>query len=304
MKIAIIGAGALGLMFGSLLSKNHEVHLLDVNPEMIDKINAEGIHLHDDMENTDETFYPKAHLNGTLQEKMDVVFVLVKSNYTSASLKANQNLIDGNTYFITLQNGLGNDEKMAQYIDKDHLILGVTRINSRRLGLNEVARANHGITVFGYQDSTKEMANKISEVFNSSSFDAKIEENIKKVIWDKLFLNLSSNAFTAYYNCSIGQLSNDPERWGKASEAIREAVRIANHEGMNYSEEEQVSFNKKFCDPLMSGYTSMWQDVTNHRKTEIHALNGKISELGKLYNIPTPMNDWITSRILELEETF
>ena len=227
MKIGIIGAGALGLMFGSLLSKNHDVHLLDVNPEMIDKINKEGIHLHDDQNNTDETFYPKAHLNGTLEEKMDAVFVLVKSNYTTASLQANKNLIDSKTYFITLQNGLGNDEKMSEFVDKDHLILGVTRINSRRLGLNDVARANHGITVFGYQDSTKEFASKIAE-----------------------------------------------------------------------------AFNKKFCDGLTTGYTSMWQDVTNHRKTEIHALNGRIAQLGKLYHIPTPMNQWITDRILELEEKF
>ena len=304
MKIGIIGAGALGLMFGSLLSKDHDVHLLDVNPEMIDKINKEGIHLHDDQNNTDETFYPKAHLNGTLEEKMDAVFVLVKSNYTTASLQANKNLIDSKTYFITLQNGLGNDEKMSEFVDKDHLILGVTRINSRRLGLNDVARANHGITVFGYQDSTKEFASKIAEAFNKATFDAKIESNIKKVVWDKLFLNLASNAFTAYYNCSIGALAADEERWAKASEAIREACAIANHEGMNYNADELIAFNKKFCEGLTSGYTSMWQDVTNHRKTEIHALNGRIAQLGKLYHIPTPMNQWITDRILELEEKF
>lgn len=304
MKIGIIGAGALGLMFGSLLSLHHDVHLIDVSQEMIDTINKEGVVVEDDQLKTKKVYYPHAHLNGTLDEVMDVVFVLVKSNYTLDCLKANMNLITDKTYFITLQNGLGNDEKMLQFIPKDHLLIGVTRINSRRLGLNAVARANHSISVIGYDENTKDIAERIVSAFNEATFDACLEANIQKVVWDKLFLNLATNALTSIFDCSIGAIYQNNEALNMAQEAVREAVRVANSLGLHYDEEAILELNRKFCVGMNSGYPSMWQDVKAKRKTEIHALNGKISELGKLCGVKTPTNDLITKKILEIENNY
>lgn len=304
MKIAIIGAGALGLMFGAKLSQENEVYLLDIDPKTIDAINKDGVLYQDALTKEKEIFHPHACLNGTLKEKVDLVLVLVKTNYTESSLEANRNLIDGKTYFLTLQNGLGNEEKMGKYIDKEHLILGVTRNNSNRFGLNSLCRTNHGVTTLGIKKNNQEICESFQKALNQAGFETVLDSNIRKAIWSKLFLNLACNPLCAYYNVSIGEIESKPEIWEKAKSIIEEAVDVASKEGIHFDKEETVNQIKSFIHGLFEGHPSMWQDVTHKRKTEIMTMNGKVSELGKRYGVPTPSNDWITKKILDMESKF
>lgn len=304
MKIAVIGAGALGLMFGARLSQDNEVYLLDVNPTMVKAINEKGVTYEDALTGEKSLYHPHAYLNGTLDIRPDVVFVLVKTNYTEDSLKGNRNLIDGKTYFVTLQNGLGNEEKLSKFIDEDHLILGVTRNNSNRLDLTTVKRANHGMTTLGFNEKNQDFAEELAQVMSAASFETALDSDIRRVVWSKLFLNLCSNPICAYYNISIGEAEANPEIWEKGEHIIREAVAVAEKDGVHFDADKTVKSVKQFMHGLYDGHPSMWQDAMHKRKTEIMTMNGAVAALGKKYGIPTPYNDWIVSKIQEMESKF
>ena len=101
MRISVIGSGAMGCLFGSLLSVKNDVVIIGRNKNTVDFINNHGITI-----NSSEKFYPKAALNGSFYEKSDLAVIMVKAYDTAKALENNKKLIENSQYILTLQNGL------------------------------------------------------------------------------------------------------------------------------------------------------------------------------------------------------
>lgn len=301
MKIAILGAGALGIMFASFLASDNEVTLIDVSKEIIESINNEGVRTIDG--DNIITSKVRASLSGTLNETFDLVICLVKNLYTLDTFNQNKKIISKDTYVLTLQNGLGNKEKIMDFVDENHLIIGVTRINAVKTGLNESRRSNHGVTILSYNDNNIEFANKLKDAFIKASFDAELDKNIDELVFRKVLVNIIFNPYCALYKDSIGGLIANESHWARSKAALREAIEVAHAMNMNLDYEKELRGMEETFSQV-EGYPSMYQDVTNKRKTEIDSLNGAIASLGEKYGIDTKENERITLEIKEIEKGY
>ena len=149
MKIIVIGAGAMGCLYGAYLSKHNDVTMLDVYEPQVENINQNGITVLEE-DGTEQHFSGiRAMKSGTCKEVADLVIVFVKSTHTESSLEENKDLFGENTLVMTLQNGAGNDRKIAKYVRTENIIIGTSKHNSVNLGGGKIRHSGNGVTTIG-----------------------------------------------------------------------------------------------------------------------------------------------------------
>lgn len=304
MKIVIIGAGAMGCYFGSYLSLNNEVVFIDSYEPVVDAINENGIKL-TEFDGTEKTFKNvKAYLSGTYDEEADLVIVLVKTTYTDEALISNRKLFSYKPRVLTLQNGAGNDRKIAKFVDSHDVIIGTTTNNCINNGLGNIRHSGAGKTTFGSNHNNFDLLNQISKLFSDSGLDNIISDDIQRVIWSKLFVNLSINSFTALIQTPIGYMAKNDYAWNFVKRLIYEAVEVAEADGTYFDRREVLNSVLDVVIAQGDGYSSMYQDRKRKVKMEIDSINGAIVEQAKKYGVPTPYNSLIVDLIHAVEGAY
>ena len=138
MKIAVIGAGAMGSIYGGHLSLQNEVWLVDTNQETVEHIQKNGLILQE--EGQDITYHPSAVTSSEGLPPMDLVILFVKALYSRSALSANRELIGPDTFLMTLQNGSGHEDILSEFVPADHIIIGTTEDNGAVLAPGYVRR--------------------------------------------------------------------------------------------------------------------------------------------------------------------
>ncbi|WP_165314089.1 ketopantoate reductase family protein [Vibrio ziniensis] len=304
MKIAVVGAGAMGCLYGAYLSKQHQVRMIDTLQSQVDAINAEGITVHE--ANGTVVSYPnvQASLSGQCHEKMDIVIVFVKSTYTEQALEQNQSLFNENTLVMTLQNGAGNDRIIEKYAKKENVIIGNSKHNAVNLGKGNIKHPASGATTIGSNHEAKQQITLAASLLEEAGFETVVTDDIQRIIWSKLLVNLSVNTFTAITQTPIGYMVKNQHAWDFAKRLIYEAIEVAEADGTYFDRREALNMVKSVCEVAGDGYSSMYQDRKNHVKMEIDAINGAIVEQAKRYGVPTPYNTLIVDLIHAIEGSY
>ena len=148
MKIAVLGAGAMGMLIGGMLSTANEVTLVDIDSAVVEKILSQGVVIRE-KDGACHTVFPSATADTTDYAPVELIIVFVKAMYSRGALEANKALIGPGTYLMTLQNGSGHEETLLEFADKEHVVIGTTQHNSSICALGEVmaARAAHVLAV-------------------------------------------------------------------------------------------------------------------------------------------------------------
>ncbi|MCE0495893.1 ketopantoate reductase family protein [Vibrio salinus] len=304
MKIAVIGAGAMGCLYGAYLSEQHDVYMIDTLESQVWSIQESGITV-EEMDGR-VVNYPKvsAFLSGHCNVKVDMVIVFVKSTYTVQALEQNKALFKPSTLVMTLQNGAGNDRKIEEYVDQENIIIGTSKHNAVNLGEGKIKHPAKGITTIGSNHNASNVVQIAAKSLEESSFDVDIAGDIQRIIWSKLLVNLSVNTFTAITQTPIGYMIKNQHAWDFAKRLVYEAIEVAEADGTYFDRREALSMVKKVCETAGDGYSSMYQDRKNHVKMEIDAINGAIVEQAKLYGVPTPYNTLIVDLIHAIEGAY
>ena len=304
MKIVIIGAGAMGCLYGAYLSRKHEVIMLDSFDKQVEAINQNGITVLEEDGTENQFTNVKACISGEYKEAADLVVVFVKSTFTEDALRDNKKLFGDKTLVMTLQNGAGNDRKIAKYVNKKNIIIGTSKHNSVNLGGGKVRHSGSGETTIGSNLENNTNLDKIQAILEESGFKVEKTNDIQRVIWSKLFVNLSINTFTAITRAPIGSMIENKYAWDFAEKMICEAVDVAEADGTHFSYREVLNMVHHVCEDAGKGYSSMSQDVMNCRLTEIDAINGAIVEQAKLYNVKVHYNSLIVDLIHAIEGAY
>ena len=304
MKIVIIGAGAMGCLYGAYLSRKHEVIMLDSFDKQVEAINQNGITVLEEDGTENKFTNIKACISGEYKEAADLVVVFVKSTFTEDALRDNKKLFGDKTLVMTLQNGAGNDRKIAKYVNKKNIIIGTSKHNSVNLGGGKVRHSGSGETTIGSNLENNTNLDKIQAILEESGFKVEKTNDIQRVIWSKLFVNLSINTFTAITRAPIGSMIENKYAWDFAEKMICEAVDVAEADGTHFSYREVLNMVHHVCEDAGKGYSSMSQDVMNCRLTEIDAINGAIVEQAKLYNVKVHYNSLIVDLIHAIEGAY
>lgn len=302
MKIAVLGAGAMGSLYGAYLSRCNEVYMIDVNSKVVECINKEGLVIYEKNENKDVIFPVSASTNSEDLGIMDIIIVFVKNIYTISAMEKNKNLVGENTLVLTLQNGAGNDRDLERFVKKENILIGTTEHNCTNLDTGHISHNSSGITNMGMVHYNIDILQQVCDIFRSCGINTEIYENIQEIIWNKLFINMSLNSVTAVLQCKVGYLheSNDANQIIKM--ILSEAVDVANADGTFFNKDEVIQkVEKHIQDDFYEVVTSMNQDVINKRITEIDHINGAVVRAAKEYGIQTPYNEFIVHLLHAVE---
>ena len=300
MKIAVIGAGAMGSIYGGHLSLHNDVTLIDTNPKVIETVQQNGLKIE---ENGQENIYrPSAAVSCEGMEPVDLIILFVKALYSKAALSGNRNLIGPNTYVMTLQNGSGHEDILGEFVPQDHIIIGTTEDNGAVLGFGHIRHGGVGNTNVGMLTEDKEnFLNKLKESFDSCGFNVRIHPNIQQLIWDKLFTNVSLSAVTAVLQVNIGYIAANEYAWQMTMALLHEAVETAHALGLEADEEKLAEKIRTTSVGSPEGVTSICADIRAGRKTEVDTISGSVVRAAHKAGVPVPVHKFVVNTIHALE---
>ena len=301
MRIAVIGAGAMGSIYGGHLSLHNDVYLVDTNQAVVDHLNANGLLLQENGE--DVRYNPKAVTSTADLEPVDLIILFVKALFSKAALAGNKNLIGENTYVLTLQNGSGHEDILSEFVNEDHIVIGTTEDNGAILGLGHIRHGGSGRTNLGMLVEDKEgFLPKMKEAFDSCGFDVKIHENIQQLIWDKLFTNVSLSAITGVLQVDMGFIAGNAHAWNMTKALVHEAVEVATAMGLTFNEEEILEKVRKTSEGSPNGCTSIRADLRDGRKTEVDTISGSVVRASRKVGVPAPSHEFIVEMVHAMED--
>jgi 2-dehydropantoate 2-reductase len=301
MKIAIIGAGAMGAIYGGHLSKHNEVYLIDSNEALVEVINKNGLKLQEN--GLDVVYRPKAVTRAEGIGQVDLVILFVKALYSRTALQENKGIIGNNTYVMTLQNGSGHEDILSEVVPAERIIIGTTEDNGAIIEAGYVRHGGSGRTNIGMLVEDKaNMLNTIKKCFDACDFDTLIHDNIQRLIWDKLFTNVSLSAVTGVLQVRIGFIAENPYAWNLTKQLVKEAVAVANAMGLGFDEETVLTKVQKTSQNSPNGYTSIYADLNNRRLTEVDTISGSVVRAAKKYGVEVPSHEFIVNMVHAMEQ--
>ena len=286
MKIAVIGAGAMGSIYGGHLSLHNDVTLIDTNPKVIETVQQNGLKIE---ENGQENIYrPSAAVSCEGMEPVDLIILFVKALYSKAALSGNRNLIGPNTYVMTLQNGSGHEDILGESVPQDHIIIGTTEDNGEVLGFGHIRHGGVGNTNVGMLTEDKEnFLNKLKESFDSCGFNVRIHPNL--------------SAVTAVLQVNIGYIAANEYAWQMTMALLHEAVETAHALGLEADEEKLAEKIRATSVGSPEGVTSICADIRAGRKTEVDTISGSVVRAAHKAGVPVPVHEFVVNTIHALE---
>ena len=302
MHFLIVGPGAMGCLFGARLKlAGQEVTLLDHRRQRARNINRRGLVV-DGVTGSYRADVP-AVVEGP-PVSPDVVLVCVKSYHTrKAALRLREFLAPG-VPVVTLQNGLGNVDVLADVFGRRHVLGGVTAEGATLQDDGRITHAGQGETVIGPKAGTDAGPDTIAAALTRAGFHATVSDGVEGLIWGKLVINVGINALAAITRLPNGRL---PEIQGTLRimiAAVKEAVAVAKAGQIDLPYPDPVKRVTEVCRATSGNIASMLQDVLREKPTEIDFINGAIVREGRLLHIPTPVNETLTCLVQAIQASY
>ncbi|MDQ4074706.1 MAG: 2-dehydropantoate 2-reductase [Chloroflexota bacterium] len=303
MRILICGAGAMGSLFGGYLTlAGEEVWLLSHWVEHIERIRREGLLLHPLEGAPLQIPIPILSYDDPLPHHVEVAFISVKSADTPEAARQAANALAPTGVAITMQNGIGNHEKLADEVGAKRALLGVTTHGATLLGPGEVRHAGTGPTYIASQPD-REAATRIAALLTRAGFVSQIEREIEPVVWNKLLINVGINALTAILGVRNGVLAEHEPSRDLLRAAVEEAASVARAKSIPIHP-DSVERTLSVAHATAYNVSSMLADVRRRVPTEIDVMNAAIVREGLALGIPTPVNETLTRLVQTMEATY
>lgn len=301
MRIAVIGAGAMGSIYGGHLSLKNDVYLVDTNPEIINAINSNGLVL--DEEGKSNIYRPHAVTGTNGLEPADLVIIFVKALYSRAALESSKHIIAPHTYLMTLQNGSGHEDILSEFADTSRIIIGTTEDNGAVLAPGHVRHGGKGNTNAGMLAADSEgFLPKLRDNFKECGFNLKIHSNIQQLIWNKLFVNVALSAVTGLLKCEMGFIASDENAFALSKALLHEAVSAAHALGLEADEEKLIDEIRAVSGNSPQGITSICADLRAGRRTEVDTISGSVIKSAKKTGVNVPCHEFIVNAIHAMEK--
>ncbi len=302
MNILVVGAGALGSLIGARLSKTRaSVSLFNTNREHMEAIRHKGLDI-EELDGTVSNYRIDSYYEvDKLPPLPDIVLVLVKSYVTQEAVLLVHGICSPSTVFLTLQNGIGNWERIAEITGRQAVLAGSTAQGSTLLGPGAIRHGGNGATYIGEPGGpTSERVGRIVEVFRESGMVTEPSDQVERLIWEKLIVNVGINAITGLTGVRNGSIAQVKEAAELCRSAVGEAIAVARAKGFPIGE-EMIERVIGVARATARNRSSMGQDVDKKKRTEIDAINGAVVRFAEEAGISTPVNRTLTLLIKVLE---
>ena len=303
MKIVIIGPGAMGCLYAFFLVRSgHEVWLLDYRKDRADIIRAQGLKI-EGVSGQYHIPFERICTDAGIIGKADVIINFVKAYATEASIKSAGDAIKPSTIILTLQNGLGNIERIGALYPDAHCVAGTTAQGATLIGIGHIRHAGIGETIIGAAAGAGKFHTElIRDLFMSALIPVQIAKDVTSLLWGKLLINCGINPITAIMKIKNGQIAAFPNLLAVMRRAVAEGDQVAQKLGIAVSYQDPAQKVIEVCEATAENRSSMLQDIEAGKKTEIEYMNGTIVRYGEQLGIDIPVNSFLTDMVLALEK--
>jgi 2-dehydropantoate 2-reductase len=291
MRVAVVGAGGVGSVFGGRLAvAGHEVWLVHRRQQVVDSLLRDGLQLESPNGQLERIPVLATDDTQTIGE-VDLVLILTKSTDTRAAAEAARPLMRDSSLAVTLQNGLGNLETIADVLGPEHTLLGMTYVGAATSRPGHARLTAAGQSFIGEPNGQRSpRAEHLAGVLTAAGMPTEATDRLWEMVWGKLVINAALNA-----TCALTGASGESAlRSAAASEWLglvaEETAAVATALGISLPYADAAARVRKHCQDVGTSKPSMLQDIERGRPTEIDAINGAVVREGARLGVPTPYN--------------
>jgi 2-dehydropantoate 2-reductase len=291
MHIVILGAGAIGSVYGAKLSKQHDVTLVG-GAAHVDAIQRGGLVMQGLL---DETLRLPAITRLDRIEPGTLILLTTKVNNNVAAVEPIVTLLPAGVTILCVQNGLYSEDLVKNLVKDRALVLrAITQVGGILVRPGVVDHTVSGYTLIEQHEQSAAIASLLS----AAGLDGRVIPDIKKEMWRKAIFNCVINPTTSLLGCEVGGIV-DPQLNSLKRQIIDECVAVARADGVDFEEDFVALIDRVFAGART--IASMRQDLMKGRRTEIDHMNGAVARLGKTFGISCPVNAAMTTMIKYLE---
>ena len=297
-KVAFIGKGGVGLLYGSMIARA----LGDDAVEFVMDDARFQRHAADQLKINGEPCGLRS-VRASEAGPADLVILAVKTTGLNQALDTMRAVVGSDTRIASLCNGITSEQKIAACFGWKRTVLGICQGMDAVFLNSELTYGKSGEIRFGAAPETDPaVVADIAELYARAGIAHTVEENIQYHMWAKLMLNVGINQTCMAYGGTYGSATEPGgEQRRSLVAAMREALAVANAEGIALTEADLSQMVRLIEGLDPAGMPSMAQDRINRRKTEVEEFSGTICRLAARHDIQVPQNEWLYTRICEIE---
>jgi 2-dehydropantoate 2-reductase len=310
LRCLVFGAGAIGSVFAGLLAKSGEDVYVIARQSHVDAIREQGLHI-TGIWGEHRIAHPHVYssVDELQDERFDVVLLSVKSYDTESAARASGPLLKPDGLMVSLQNGLGNVEKISEIAGSERAVGGrvIFGVEFKEPGHVDVTVYAEPVMLGspGGTVSAKSIQ-VVVDAINNAGIPCEYTEEIDKYIWAKVLYNISLNPLSTVLGVNYGYLLENAFTPDIMRGLVDEAFHVARACGQPLFWEQPGDYIKLLFGKLIpvtaAHHPSMLQDIQRRKPTEIDALNGALVQIGMEHGVVAPMNLMLTRLIKALEE--
>lgn len=304
MKIAVVGCGAMGSIYAALLaSAGHEVIAIDRSAEQVRAINDHGLRV--EGASGDRTVQLRA-LTEIPAEPVDLVIVAVKAGHVASVQAQLPRLVGPQTVVLTIQNGLGSAQAVAEAIGANRLAVGIAGgFGAIRRGPAHVFHNGMETIRFGaYAGLAEDRLTPVVAAWSKAGFKTALSPDIIAMQWEKLICNVAYSAPCTLSGLTVGEVMDDPEMGAISRAAAEEAWRVGLANGVAITVKDPIEHALAFGRSVRHAKPSMLQDHEHRRPSEIDVINGAVPREAAKVGASAPVNMVLTNLVKQRERAF
>ncbi len=297
-QVTIIGTGAMACLFGARLAPLAPVTMIGTWEEGVRALQQNGVCF---VQGSEETVVPVRALDRPAGAQADVVLVLVKGYQTERAAQWAAQILGAEGIALTLQNGLGNLDKLIEAVGPERAAMGVSMQGATLLGPGRVRHGGNGPTTLASTPATEARLRRVAELFRQAGFETHLTGDVRALVWGKLVVNTAINALTAILRVPNGALAEHPDARAVMAAAARETAEVAEALGIALSYPDPAERAVQVAQMTAANHSSTLQDVLRGTPTEIEAINGAVVKIARELGVSTPVNETLLRLVRAIE---
>jgi 2-dehydropantoate 2-reductase len=298
VKIAVVGAGAMGSIYAALLADaGNEVWAVDRWQEHVDAIREGGLHV--EGAGGDCVADVQATTDAGEVGQAELVVLATKAMDVKDAAESAHAVVGPETLVLSIQNGLGGPDIAAAILGDERVALGVAE--GFGASIIEPGHAHHhgrGLIRLGERTGhATPRIEAIAEVWRAAGFDVRADDDVDRVVWEKLVCNVAFSGPCAVLGYTIGEAMGDPSVWSVVEGCAQEAYEAARAQGVALGFDDAATHVRSFGQKVAGARPSMLLDLIAGRRCEIDFLNGAIVRIGRERGVATPFNAAVTALV-------
>lgn len=304
-RVAIIGAGAMGSVYAGLMaSAGHEVFAITLWKDHAEAMTRDGLRVEGVSGDRTVSVHGSTSTEGL--GPCDLVVIATKAADVEAAARSAPPLIGPETSVQTIQNGLGSAERVASIIDPDKVAVGV--VGGFGASLRAPGHVHHNgmeMVRFGaYASLPRTVLEAGAEIWRSAGFEVAIFDDIDRMVWEKLIMNVAFSGTSCLTGMTIGQVLSDPNAWQVARGCALEAVEVAAARGIKLQVGDPIEHIRRLGAKIPGARPSMLLDHLAQQRSEIEVINGAIPREAAKVDLTAPVNTTVVALVKAREADF